>query len=179
MSSQNTGSPPKPRAEARIVQTALTCPACQALAPGARCPGRCARNFVLGGWSSSLKHSRDAGMITSDNWVTVMHNEIAIICARPECRVLVAHGVVDDVYLGFIAGEPEERVVYYCFVKDTYRGNGHARALFEALGVDPKGRFVYPASTRTSRTLRDKIPLAIHDPAVARYPKQDRHRRYA
>lgn len=163
----------------RITPTALTCAACAGLAPGARCPERCARNFVLGGWSSSLKHARDAGMITSDDWIGVMHQQIAKICARPEARVFVA---ADQVLIGFIAGEPAERIVYYCFVKEAYRRNGVARSLFEALGVDPRARFAYPVMTRIltdhETRLRSKIPLAIHDPAVARYPKSERHRSY-
>lgn len=163
----------------RIAPTTLSCATCALLPPGERCPDRCDRNFVLGGWSSSLKHSRDAGMITSDDWVDVMHLQIAKICARPETRVLVAHGEVPGIFTGFIAGEPDERIVYYCFVKETYRGNGIARRLFEALGVDPRGRFAYPCMTRASKSAGSKIPLAIHDPAVARYPKQDRHRSYA
>lgn len=164
----------------RITPTTLTCAACTHLAPGARCPERCARNFVLGGWSSSLKHARDAGMITSEDWVSVMHEQIFKICARPEARVLVAS---DLVMMGFIAGEPAERIVHYCFVKEGYRRRGVARRLFEAFGVDPKTRFAFPVMTRIltdhETRLRSKIPLAIHDPAVARYPKSERHRSYA
>lgn len=165
----------------RIAPTAMTCAACATLPPGARCPDRCERNFVQSGWSSSLKHSRDAGMITTDDWVGVMHRQIASITARPECRVLVAHG--DGTYLGFIAGEPDERIVYYCFVKGLYRRNGIARALFAALGVDPASRFAYPCTTQMlddpQTLLRRKIPLAHRDPTVARYPKTQRHRSYA
>lgn len=164
----------------RIAPTTLSCASCAALSPGARCPVRCERNFVLGGWSSSLKHSRDAGMITSDDWIAVMHEQIAKICARPEARVLVA---ADTVMLGFIAGEPAERIVYYCFVKEAYRRRGVARQLFEAFGIDPRSRFAYPARTAIlgspETMLRNKIPLAIHDPAVARYSKPDRHRSYS
>jgi hypothetical protein len=163
----------------RITATTLACPTCAPLPVGARCPDRCARNFVLGGWSSSLKHSRDAGMITADDWITVMHEQIAKICARRECRVYVAVGDAADVYLGFIAGEPEERIVYYCFVKELYRQRGVARSLFEALGIHPRSRFAYPCMTRSSKSLAAKIPLAQHDPAVARYPKHERHRSYA
>lgn len=166
----------------RIVPSSLACDACTTLTPGSRCPNRCERNFVLSSWSSSFKHSREAGMITADDWVDVMHVQIAKICARAECRVFVAHGDVADAYLGFIAGEPEERVVYYCFVKELYRGHGTARALFAALGIEPRSRFVYPCNTRMltgEANLRSKIPLAIRDPAVARYPKEQRHRSHA
>jgi hypothetical protein len=165
--------------EYRIVLTTLACLACASLPYTVRCPERCPRNFVLGGWSSSFKHSDDAGMITASNWTRVMHPEIAAICTRPECRILVAVGTGADVYMGFIAGEPDERVVYYCFVKDTYRRGGIARALFAELGIDPRSRFAYPCETRLAKTLRRKIPFAVHDTAVARYPKQERHRSYA
>lgn len=174
----NTGPASPGRMKCRITPAPLTCDACRRLAPSARCPALCARNFVLGGWSSSLKHSRDAGMITAKNYRDVMHAEIAEICARPECHVLVAVGDAADVFLGFIAGEPAEHIVYYCFVKELYRQRGVARSLFEALGVDPRSRFVFPCETRASLALSRKIPLAIHDTAVARYPKPDRHRSY-
>lgn len=163
----------------RIAQTKLACSACVSLPIGARCPARCERNFVLGGWSASFKHSREAGLITAGDWDDVMHVQLAKICARPECRVLVAYGQVDDSFLGFIAGEPTESVVYYCFVKENYRCNGIARALFAELGVDPRKQFLFPALTRAlaDPALRNKIPLARRDPAVGRYPKQLRHRR--
>lgn len=165
----------------RIVPTKLVCSACVSLPVGARCPARCERNFVLGAWSASFKHSREAGMVTAEDWDDVMHVQIAKICARPECKVLVAHGEVEDSFLGFIAGEPTEKVVYYCFVKENYRGEGIARALFAALDIDPLEPFVYPAMTKalSDPALRNKIPLARRDPAVGRYPKQHRHRRTA
>lgn len=165
----------------RIAPTSLSCAACASLPPGERCPDRCARNFVLSGWSSSSKDSREAGMITAEDWVDVMHVQIAKIVARPECRVLVAHGE-PGVYLGFIAGEPDERIVYFCYVKSLYRRSGIARALFESLGIDPRGRFAYPMNTRfleTEKALRPKIPYAVRDRAVFCYPKNLRHRSYA
>lgn len=164
--------------EFSIALTTLACLACASLPYSARCPERCPRNFVLGGWSSSLHHSRDSGMITTGDYRDVMHEQIAKICARPECRVLVASGD-GGVHLGFIAGEPSERVVYYCFVKDLYRRHGVSRALFAELGVDPRARFAYPCVTRMAKVLAGKVPFAVHDPAVARYPKQERHRSYA
>lgn len=167
----------------RIAPSSLACDVCSAQQSGTRCPKRCERNFVLSSWSGSLKHSREAGMITAEDWVSVMHRQIAKICARPECRVLIAYGDDPSLFLGFIAGEPEERVVYYCFVKELYRRGGLAGALFAELGIDPRGRFAYPCSTRIltdpETNLRMKIPLAIRDPSVARYPKNQRHRSHA
>lgn len=168
----------------RIAPTSLACTACSSLPADARCPERCARNFVLGGWSSSMKHSRDSGMIVATKYPRVMHEQIADICARPECRVLVAVGTSANVFGGFIAGEPDERIVYYVFVKGHYRRGGLSRRLFVALGIDPTSRFAYPCSTDAledpahGRLVR-KIPRAVHDPAVARYPKSERHRSYA
>jgi len=165
----------------RIAPTSLSCPSCSALPIGARCPARCERNFVLGAWSASFKHSREAGLIVATDWDEVMHGQIAKICSRPECRVLVAYGQVEDSFLAFVAGEPTEQVVYYCFVKESYRLNGIARALFSALGVDPLKPFLFPAVTRalSDSSLRQKIPLARRDPAVGRYPKQLRRRKSA
>lgn len=168
----------------RIAPASLICNACSSLPPDARCPERCARNFVFGGWSSSMKHSRDSGMIVASNYPRVMKEQIASICARPETHVLLAIGTAANVFGGFIVGEPEERVVYYVFVKGTYRRGGLARQLFAALGIDPTTRFAYPCSTDAlddpahGRLVR-KIPRAIRDTAVARYPKSERHRSYA
>jgi hypothetical protein len=169
----------------RIVPTSLACAACASLPADARCPERCPRNFVLTSWSSSLKHSRDAGPICSEDYPSVMNAQIAKWCARPECRVLlgVDLSVDADTFVGFIAGEPLERVVYYVFVKPRYQRRGAARALFTALGIDPIARFAYPCTTKMLDDpkigLSRKVPNAVRDPFVARFPKSQRDRSYA
>lgn len=163
----------------RTTLASLVCATCASLPAGERCPARCARNFVLGAWSSSFKDSDEAGMLTTEDYTRIMHDQIAKICARRECRVYLAVGTGAPVFGGFIAGEPSERVVYYCFVKGQYRRRGLARQLFRALGIDPRSRFAFPCRTPSTFDLRGKIPLAIRDRAVAVYSKSERHRSYA
>lgn len=155
----------------RIRPAVMTCDVCAALSATEECPASCERRFVLSGWSSSFKGSDEAGMITTDDFPHVMHAQIAKITARPECRVLLA---LDQTFLGFIAGEPEARIVYYCYVKSTYRRRGFARRLFAALGVDPAKPFTFPARTFWTFQLRSKIPMATRDVNVARYPREQR-----
>ena len=166
----------------RIRPAVMHCDTCATLPVTERCPAACDLRFVVSGWSSSFKDSDESGMLTSEDYSDIMHGQIKRITAREECRVLL---IEDHVLLGFIAAEPSERVVYYCFVKDEYRRNGIAGALFKALGIDPKSPFAYPANTMMltggyddGPRLVQKIPLARRDPSVARYPKAERRRSY-
>lgn len=159
----------------RIRPAVMHCDTCATLPVTERCPAACDLRFVVSGWSSSFKDSDESGMLTSEDYSDIMHGQIKRITAREECRVLL---IEDHVLLGFIAAEPSERVVYYCYVKSTYRQHGHARRLFAAVGIDPTGVFAFPARTPMTYTLKSKIPLAIRDRRVARYPKAERKRTY-
>jgi hypothetical protein len=158
----------------------LACAACATLAPDQRCPDRCELRFVLSAWSSSYKNARTAGMITSEDWSTIMHGQIAKILARPGSRTVVAYAPEESDFLyGFASGDvsdPARPVVYYAFVKGSYRGNGFARGLLGALGVDPTKAFTYACATPASSAASSKIPLARFDPAVARYTPEERRR---
>lgn len=156
------------------------------------------REFVVSGWSSSLRTSRWAGMISMVRWADVMHAEIKGILARPSTSVIVAEEpgeTIDDVrawLYGFIAIRTDLAMpyVYYVYVKHAFRRarrlglpDGYARQLFAAAGIDPAAPFSYGCRTSASEAiaadLREpdgtiipgtgKIPRAEWDPIPARY----------
>lgn len=144
--------------------------------------------FIVSTWSRAYKKSRSAGIISSEDWPTVMHAQIAKLLQRPEMRVMVAYENTDPTFLyGFIAADAlggylvaNDRgelsidpapVVFFCYVKEPYRKAGYARGMFAAIGIDPKRRFLYPCWTPVIQKVAGKIPLAKNDPNVARYPK--------
>ncbi len=133
--------------------------------------------FVVSAWSSSYKHAHTAGMIHTDDWADVMHRQIERVLARPDARTVVAFESKDPTFLyGWICGDTSEHVplVFYVYVKEPYRRAGHARHLFEALGVRPSDRFVYACKTAIVPTLARSIPSARFNPAVLRFPKERR-----
>lgn len=126
--------------------------------------------FVLSGWSSSLRSSRDVAFIPMSRWAEIMHPVIEYALARPAARTLVAHG---EVLQGFVCVEPG--YVLYLYVAQPFRRNGIARALLTAAGIDPARPFGYAARTRASWELlvvHGKAPLAVYDPYHARFDNQ-------
>lgn len=158
----------------------LTCTACASLPPDQTCPAMCELRFVISGWSTSFKHAHAAGIISSDDWADVMHDQIRKLLVRPCVRTMVGFEKKDPTFLyGFICGDTTENpwrarlgipTVFYVYVKGTYRRRGFARDLFTALGVDPAAAFVAACKTQTSSRIASKTPLARWDPLVARYP---------
>jgi hypothetical protein len=127
-------------------------------------------SFVVSTWSRSFKASPTAGMIADDDWAGVMHAQIRKLLARPGVRTVVAFDQDDPQFLfGFIAGDPELRVVHYLYVKQPYRRAGHARRLFGALGIDPLLPFRFTCWTYAVPELGSKVPRAAYDPNLARY----------
>lgn len=165
-------------------------------------PGSDERRFVISSWSSSYKASHFAGLITAEDWASVMHVQLGKILDRSTTRTLVAASDGRRPFLyGFIAGDTSGRqpVVHYVYVKDGYRserarspdgrfstrreGPRYARGLFAALGVDPEGPFLYTCRTpvvsqlaHPSSSEPSKIPRATFCPAAARYTNyQEQH----
>lgn len=138
-------------------------------------------NFIVDSWVRSFEHSHTAGMIAADRWFPVMIAEVERILARPDTRTIVAYkpGELDRLadLQGFITVDTEcpTPVVFYVFVKETYRRWGYARGLFGAAGVNPTKPFVYTCATGTGQRIyhERKIPLAKWEPWVARFPKND------
>ncbi len=137
--------------------------------------------FVISSWSRTFKPSRSAGMIASEDWPAIMHVQIQKLLNRPNVRTIVAYENTDPTFLyGYVAGDTSGPVpiVFWCYVKEPYRRAGYGRGLFAALGVDPRERFHFTCWTPVIQKLAAQIPLAKHDPNLARYsnlePRSDR-----
>lgn len=75
-------------------------------------------------------------------------------------------------------------LVHYVFVKQTYRGNGFARALLGAAGIDPTRPFLYSCKTPAVAQLEgvvkgtvrnpNKIPQARWSPLCVRFEKESK-----
>lgn len=127
-------------------------------------------DFVTSTWSRAFKSSPAAGVIADEDWAPIMHPQIRRLIARPGVRTLLACDRDDPRFLyGFIAGEPERRVVHFCYVKQAFRRAGCARQLLIALGLDPLLPFRFTCWTPYVAKLGSKIPRATHDPNLARY----------
>ncbi len=137
------------------------------------------RDFIVSGWSASLRSSRDIPLVPMATYaatfrpIVARHLELA--------RAVVAHGE-SGVLFGFIVYDSatyhvelgRRRVtldgyVLYVYVAAPFRRRGIARRLFAAAGIDPTQRFGYACRTRSSWELRSKIPLAEYEPYRARY----------
>lgn len=157
-------------------------------------PGSDERRFVISSWSSSYKASHFAGLITAEDWSSVMHVQLGKILDRPTTRTLVAVDPPSFLY-GFIAGDTAGRVpvVHFVYVKDGFRserardgkreGPRYARGLFAALDVDPEAPFLYTCKTPVVAEIgppawsgrTSKIPRATFRPAAARYTNYQEH----
>jgi hypothetical protein len=135
------------------------------------------RAFVISTWASSYKHSHFAGLIRSEDWAAVMHDQLGKLIDRSTVRTLVAWDPPAFLY-GHIVGDTAGAtpIVHYVYVKDPFREAGIARGLFAAMGVDPAKPFVYTSRTSMVVRLTDKIPLARFSPAAARYTKYQESR---
>lgn len=131
-------------------------------------------------WSSTYRESHYAGLIWHEDWATVMHASITkVLALQPRTAILAVEASDPAFIYGFIVGDttgPTPVVDYVC-VKEPYRKEGIARALFAELGVSPTRRFVMSCKTRIVSQLGSKIPNARFDNLQARYPKQERRRR--
>lgn len=136
------------------------------------------RRFVIATWASSYKTSYASGLIQSEDWPRIMHEQIGKVLDRAGAKTLVAYEKTDPGFLyGFISGDVSDRyapIVAYCYVKEPYRRSGIARALFRELGVDPLQPFVYACKTPAVTHMHDKIPKARWNPLAVRYPKETR-----
>jgi hypothetical protein len=129
--------------------------------------------FIVSTWSRGFKTSRSAGMIASEDWERVMHPQIQKVLARADVRTVVAFENTDPAFLyGWISADPAASppIVFFCYVKESYRRAGYARGLFATVGIDPHLRFNYTCWTPIIHKLGLKIPNAKHDPNLARYP---------
>jgi GNAT superfamily N-acetyltransferase len=140
---------------------------------------RADRGFIVPTWSRAYKMSQYSGMIWHEDWAGQAHRQINRALDRPEARAVLAYDTSDPAFFyGWIAGDVTEAmpIVYFIYVKDPFRGQGHARRLFRALGVDPTRPFTYACNNSVVHELCDagKIPLARFNPNELRYPKTAR-----
>jgi hypothetical protein len=144
--------------------------------------------FIVSTWSRAYKRSKQAGIIATEDWERVMHPQIQRLLARPTTTTIVAYENTDPDFLyGHIAGDltgnmlfDDERgewvfdpspLIYFCYVKESFRRAGYARGLFAQLGVDPRRRFLFTCWTPVVAKIASEIPLAKHIANLARYPK--------
>lgn len=148
------------------------------------------RRFIVSAWLDSFRDATTAGMIHMDDWYAVMWPQVVRLLDREGCTTLVACEPDDSMLYGFICGEvdisrPRSRrqrppVVNYCYVKTPYRRwakPGIARRLFGAIGIDPQTQFDYTYKTAVVSQLAHKIPLASHQPMLARFNPGKGYRR--
>lgn len=137
------------------------------------------RAFIVPTWSRAYKSSRYAGMTWHEDYAAHQHRQINHALDLPDARAVIAYESNDPAFFyGWIAGDVSEAlpIVYFIYVKDGFRKQGHARRLFRALGVDPARPFVYACNNDVVHELCDagKIPLARFNPNELRYPKTAR-----
>ncbi len=128
------------------------------------------QQFIVSGWSSSQRMTRDIPLIPMDRWAELWHPVVRWTLERPSVRTIVAHGATS--LFGFITFESVAAYVYYCYVAQPYRRRGIARELFAAAGIDPLSPFEYACRTKTSWELRGKVPSARYDPYRARFAEE-------
>lgn len=127
------------------------------------------RQFIVSGWSSSFRLSRDC-TTPMPMYARHKHEEIGYYLDAPWTRTLVAHG---HVLQGFLSYRPPTSVLYV-YVAQPFRRRGIARGLFDAAGIDPASRFTYVYRTSWSARLRSKVPYAAHDPLPVRFGDEER-----
>lgn len=137
------------------------------------------RDFVIGTWLTSTRRSPSSGLIPMAQWRDVMSPILGGILAWPGVgvRLIVDVDAPPDVALiGHIvwrdADAHDPPLVFFCYVKHDYRGNGFARRLLEAAGIDERKAFDYVCQTRASVSMQEKrkLPRARWRPLRGRYP---------
>jgi hypothetical protein len=145
--------------------------------------------FVISSWLDASKHSYSSGLIAMDDWYAVQWPQYLKATQRPDMRTVVAFEKTDPAFLyGFMVADPTEQrieehgggvrwwpaLVLFVFVKQSYRREGIARGMFDAIGIDPAKPFLYGCNTQQASRLSAKVPGARFHPLVARYPKEKR-----
>ena len=136
--------------------------------------------FIVSGWSSSQRMSRDIPLVQMTDWAALWHPVVRAVLARPRSQTLVAHGALRQGFICFehsAIGNPP--LVNYVYVAQPYRRQGIASGLFAAADIDPASRFEYACRTKMSWELLEqhrKAPLAGYNPFRARFAEEERTR---
>lgn len=143
------------------------------------------RQFIVSGWSSSLRKTRDLPFISMADYADIMHSQIVKVLERAGAQTIVAER---SVFAGFICFERGANLVdehdvlvttdyvFYVYVAQPFRRRGLARFLFAAAGIDPASRFHYAARTKASWQLASKTPRAHYSSYYARYSPEENER---
>lgn len=161
------------------------------------------RAFIVSSWVSSYKSSHFAGILANEDYAGVMYPTIERVLDRPETLSLLACDPDDsNLFLGHIVAEIDPRenrrhqrwdmpILHFVYVKKYERGKGTARALLDAVGIDPQGYFVFTCKTGVVKCIQggcqcdeclarpkrnNPIPRARFDPNGIRYSKTTRPR---
>lgn len=128
------------------------------------------RSFVVSNWAATFRTAFAAGMIAMEDWDSVMYPQIEKVLGRAGTKTVVAFDA--DGPIGFIAANPTEKPphVFYVYVQQDARKQHVARALFDAVGINPDMPFGYTCKTRVLSDLARKIPMAQWRPLIARFP---------
>jgi GNAT superfamily N-acetyltransferase len=145
--------------------------------------------FVVSSWLDASRTSYSAGLVQMEDWYPLMWSQYVKATQRRDMRTVVAYEATDPSFLyGFMVADPTEQrieerdgsvrwwpaLVLFVFVKQNYRREGIARALFNEVGVNPAKPFLFGCNTKQATRLSAKVPGARFHPLVARFPKKER-----
>lgn len=146
------------------------------------------RKFIIASWLDSTKDDNMAGLVPCDEFTRTMWPSYEAALDRPGVQALVAYETSAsspdfDAYgwVVFDASPHAERpgpisatwpaLLYYIYVKSSYRRSGIARKLMHGAGIDPASRFAYAWTNALVSDIKDKIPAAKWRPLLARRKK--------
>lgn len=139
-------------------------------------------HFIVKSWLTSFRDSDTAGFVKVRNWHRVMYPELAETLQEPDVTSTIAYETENPDHgsnaYGFIVADvvQDPPLIFYVYTKSPYRRSGIARGLFQAIGVNPEGRFNFVCHTPVATELERKIPMARWTPRLGRFPKSERRK---
>ncbi len=145
--------------------------------------------YVISNWLDASRNSYSSGLIAMDDWYAVQWPQYVKATKRQDMRTIVAYEKTDPSFLyGFMVADPTDQrvedregairwwpaLVLFVYVRQNFRKEGIARALFRHCRIDPERPFLFGCNTQQATRLSAKVPLARFHPLVARFPKERR-----
>lgn len=145
------------------------------------------REFVISSWLDSSRSSYSSGLCPMHMWYAREWPIREWYIDHPSIKTLLAYEKDDPDFLyGWVCADPSVQsipdksgsvhywpaLVLYVYVKQSYRKEGVARRLFQAVGVDVSKPFLYASNTVTASRIASKVPLARFNPLAARYMEE-------
>lgn len=123
--------------------------------------------FVFATWLKSYRASSFARRIKKDVFFFWHHLVVERILARSSVKTIVAclkgHPDVIIGYLNFETVDKEPKIVHYCFVKESFRRMGIAKAMLTGTGI--RGHFYFSHWTYSLDPIVEKNQEGmIYDP---------------